>query len=67
MLVHFERNNEVLYDVWPQKGVIDGIKTISKDKASIAENAFYDLQGRQLSDNPNKGIYIQNGKKFVVK
>jgi hypothetical protein len=29
---------------------------------------FYDLQGRHLDSQPtNKGIYIQNGKKIVVK
>lgn len=66
MLVHFERNNEVLYDVWPQKGVIDGIKSINKDNTPD-ENTFYDLQGRRLSDKPDKGLYIQNGKKYVVK
>ena len=66
MLVHFERNNEVLYDVWPQKGVIDGIKSINKDNTPD-ENTFYDLQGRRLSDKPSKGIFIQNGEKVVIK
>lgn len=28
---------------------------------------LYDLQGRQLKSLPNKGVYIQNGKKVVVK
>ena len=27
----------------------------------------YDLQGRKLSSIPAKGIYIQNGKKYVVR
>ena len=27
----------------------------------------YDLQGRKLSSIPTKGIYIQNGKKYVVR
>ena len=66
MLVHFERNNEVLYDVWPQKGVIDGIKSINKDNTPI-NNTLYDLQGRRLSDKPSKGIFIQNGHKVVIK
>lgn len=27
----------------------------------------FDLQGRQLQSNPGKGLYIQDGKKYVVK
>ena len=27
----------------------------------------YDLQGRKLSSMPAKSIYIQNGKKYVVR
>ena len=67
MLVHFERNGEVLYDVWPEKGgVADGIKSISKEKTPAA-NTLYDLQGRRLSVRPPKGVYIQNGKKKLAK
>ena len=29
--------------------------------------SFYDLQGRRLTGKPTKGIYIQNGKKVVIK
>lgn len=66
MLVHFERNGEVLYDVWPEKGTTDGMKSVNKAKALMG-NALYDLQGRRLTAKPTKGIYIQNGKKYVVK
>ena len=31
------------------------------------DNAIYNLSGQQLSTPPIKGIYIQNGKKIVVK
>lgn len=31
-----------------------------------ADNAIYDLSGRRIS-KPAKGVYIQNGKKFIVK
>ena len=30
-------------------------------------NEIYDLQGRQLPQAPQKGVYIQNGKKVAVK
>ena len=29
--------------------------------------SFYDLQGRQLQSNPRKGLYIRDGKKYLVK
>ena len=34
---------------------------------SQKESHLYDLQGRRLTGKPIKGLYIQNGKKFVVK
>ena len=33
----------------------------------VGKDIVYDLQGRRLHDKPAKGIYIQNGRKFVVK
>lgn len=33
----------------------------------ITSSAFYDLQGRRLTTQPTKGVYIQNGKKVVIK
>jgi hypothetical protein len=65
-LVHFERNGEVLYDVWPKKGTTNGMKSVINAKAPMG-NDLYDLQGRRLSAQPTKGVYIQNGKKVVVK
>ena len=64
MLVHFERNGEVLYDVWPMKAA-SGIKSMNTEK-TLFGNALYDLQGRPVA-HPAKGIYIQNGKERVVK
>jgi len=66
MLVHFERNGEVLYDIWPEKGGTDDIKSISKTKMPIS-NTLYDLQGRKLQQTPRKGVYIQNGRKRIVR
>lgn len=42
-----------------------GISTITVNKPA-GNNLIYDLSGRQVS-KPVRGIYIQNGKKFVVK
>ena len=63
MLVHFERNGEVLYDVWPEKGTT-GINEIKSEELRIKnDEAIYDLQGRRLPRKPTHGIYIENGKK----
>ena len=33
----------------------------------LSSNAIYDLPGRKLQQIPKKGIYIQNGRKYVVR
>ena len=43
-----------------------GIETIETIDADGTEH-YYDLQGRQLSGKPAKGVYINNGKKIVIK
>ena len=43
-----------------------GIANTSITKTSSTNNIF-DLQGRRLSGKPAKGMYIQGGKKYVVK
>ena len=65
MLVHFERNDEVLYDVWPEKG---GTPTELKSNTALQERcSIFDLQGRKLQGKPTRGIYIGNGKKILIK
>ncbi len=43
-----------------------GVKKVAADKAADANAPVYDLMGRKVSA-PAAGIYIKNGKKFVVK
>ena len=43
-----------------------GIHTMSEGR-SKKEEVYFDLQGRKLSGKPNKGLYIQNGKKIIIK
>ena len=43
-----------------------GIEDITTNTTnSRTDNAIYDLMGRRLNGVPAKGIYIQNGKKYV--
>ena len=42
------------------------ILRLDSDAFTIEDGKIYDLKGMQV-DNPQKGIYIQNGKKIVIK
>lgn len=45
-------------------GESTGIFDITRTKAA---SPLYDLQGRQLQSKPEKGLYIHNGKKYMVR
>jgi len=49
--------------VYSLQGDPDGIETAVANK--VQNNKCYDLQGRELQAIPERGIYIQNGKKYV--
>jgi hypothetical protein len=40
--------------------------TLSQGEWSVVNGPIYDLQGRRLVKNPDKGLYIQNGKKQLA-
>ena len=44
---------------------VDGVVSVHKDCSDTTQR--YDLQGRRLMQKPAKGVYIQNGKKYVMK
>ena len=46
----------------------NGIEEVSSTPSpSLSRGAIYDLQGRRLMKAPEKGLYIQDGKKMMVK
>ena len=45
----------------------DAVGIVSAHKDCSDTTPKYDLQGRRLMSKPEKGIYIQNGKKYVTK
>ena len=49
----------------PQDTAIEAVKTV--DPAVSADAPIYNLSGVRVANANQKGIYIQNGKKFVVK
>ena len=47
------------------EGITAGISPIIKESTTAENSAIYDLQGRRIQGEPQKGIYIQNGKKIL--
>ena len=45
----------------------NSIKDCNKADDSNKESYLYNLQGQRMDNTPRQGIYIQNGRKFVVK
>jgi len=45
-----------------------GVDLIDNGKLIIDNDGWYDLNGRKLNGKPSqKGVYIKNGKKIVIK
>ena len=60
----------IIEDGWYGNDVVfhDNTNDITTIKNDTVENAVvYDLQGRQLTTTPQKGLYIVKGKKMLVK
>jgi len=66
---------EVYWIAYPNDGKEMEVK-LENNITSIEQPSFqlqndtmfiYDLQGRRISDKPSKGIFIQNGRKVVIK
>lgn len=51
----------------PVYPISDDTNGISEICHSAASTIIYNLQGQRLNSAPQKGVYIQNGKKVVVK
>ena len=53
----------------PAEILPSGIEEVRTDGSSSnpADSAIYDLTGRRLNGKPERGIYIQGGKKYIIK
>lgn len=50
------------------QAIVNGVESVSTTVGHIANDAVYDLQGRRMdARHLQKGVYIQHGRKFVVK
>ena len=66
----FSSSKDVVYNV-KRYGLDEQTTSIThtKETSSIEKDGIYDLFGRKLdsSNLPSKGIYIKNGKKYIVR
>ena len=63
-LVRCTEGDDVLYE-HPDAATIMSVNRPIFEK-SDADFSIYDLHGRRLTTKPQKGVYIQNGRKYVV-
>jgi hypothetical protein len=45
----------------------DNTTGIALPEAEVIDGEIYDLSGRRVASQPQKGIYVKNGKKVVIK
>ncbi len=67
-----ERSTGIIFFIGQYMGDITmGMPQVENSTSTMGSPAIYDLQGRQVSTAPSsrlkKGIYIADGKKFIVK
>lgn len=60
-----ERHESGIYYCVPKSLQDDGVEGLAEEKSQDAKSV-YDLSGRQIVQ-PKRGLYIRNGKKFIVK
>ena len=56
---------KALYQAECNNESITGIEAVKR--STVSDGSIYDLQGRKLSGPLKSGIYIRNGRKYVVK
>jgi len=59
-------NSVKLYAISVKPGEGTGISAINSDKLIDGHDVYFDLSGRRVMA-PQKGVYVKNGKKVVVK
>ena len=45
----------------------NGIDTVGNEIIILSEDSWYDLRGQRISQPKKKGLYINNGRKIVIK
>ena len=66
-LTHAQLGAIRLFDDHSDGKDVNGISSLPTSAQTNSEARIFDLGGRELKSTPASGIYIRNGKKFVVK
>ena len=59
------RGLDIVFEGEEEEGDVTGVASVAKPQTT--NKHCYDLQGRQVMQPTQKGLYIVNGKKYVVK
>ena len=59
--------NVKVYTVTYNVRSASGIETIGRETKILSEDGWYDLRGQHISQPQKKGLYINNGRKIVIK
>ena len=59
------RGLDIVFEGEEEEGDVTGVASVARPQAT--NNHCYDLQGRQVMQPTQKGLYIVNGKKYIVK
>lgn len=59
--------NVKVYTVTYKVRSTSGIETIDRETKILSEDGWYDLRGQRISQPQKKGLYINNGRKIVIK
>ena len=67
-VLNFGDDDDIDYDATDIQAINDGRWSNNNAQWSVNNDQWYSLDGRKLNGKPtSKGIYIKNGKKFVIK
>ena len=59
--------NVKVYSVTYKVKSTSGIESIGRETKILSADGWYDLYGQRISQPQQKGIYINNGRKIVIK
>ena len=60
-------SNVKVFSVSYRKMSSDGINTVGNETRILSEDGWYDLRGQRIAQPQKKGLYINNGRKVVVR
>ena len=60
-------SNVKVYSVTYRKVSSNGINAVGNETRILSEDGWYDLSGQRIAQPQKKGLYINNGRKIVIK